>query len=61
MGRDGLMTHDDAVKLKSFKHYCNCGAFAKHSDERSATMHQTWCPQFDEYSEWHKAMYGKEK
>lgn len=52
-----MMTHAEAVNLKSFKNYCNCGGAHWQMNGRSeAQPHLDWCPQREEYAEWYKAM-----
>lgn len=56
------MTKDEAQKLTSFKHYCNCGGYAFSMNGRPAKQpHTTWCPQYAEYAEWYAALHGEEK
>ena len=50
------MTHDEALKLRSFKHYCTCGGYAWRMNGRPEEQpHMDWCPQHDEYAEWFQA------
>ncbi len=46
------MTDEQALSLKSFSHYCNCGGYAR-SDRHP---HLAYCPQLDEYEEWMEAI-----
>lgn len=47
------MTHEEAINLRSFKHYCNCGGYAWTMNGRPESQpHMEWCPQFAEYAEW---------
>lgn len=55
------MTHEEAVALKSFDHYCNCGGFVRGMGGTVADPHMTWCPQRPQYLEWFEAMNKKEE
>lgn len=51
------MTQAEALKLKTFKHHCNCGGYAWSMNGRNAlNPHMSWCPQRSEYAEWVKAL-----
>jgi hypothetical protein len=53
------MTHKEAVNLKAFKNYCNCGGFSHMSNKAKSTdPHYTWCAQYKEYNEWKNALDG---
>lgn len=55
------MTHDEAVNLKTFKHYCTCGGFAWNLNGRPKEQpHLAWCPQLEEYADWYQALRGKD-
>lgn len=46
------MTYDEAVNLKSYKNYCNCGGYAGLSERaKSSHPHMTWCTQYAEFEE----------
>lgn len=48
-------------KMTSFKHVCNCGGYAWQLNHRPEKQpHMIWCPQFNEYAEWYKALHEKE-
>jgi len=54
------MTRDEALNLKTFKHYCTCGGFAWTMNGRDPEhCHKAWCPQFDEYKEWWDALHSE--
>lgn len=56
------MTHEEAKNLKSFENYCTCGGYAHSMNGRDpANPHMTWCAQKQEYDEWYKALYSKQK
>jgi hypothetical protein len=56
------MTKDEAIGLKSFTHYCTCGGYAWRTNGRpEAQPHMTWCPQYNEYSEWYDAIHSEGK
>jgi len=51
------MTYEEAVNLKSFKHYCTCGGFAHQMNGRDPNNpHMSWCPQDEEYREYRAAL-----
>lgn len=51
------MTHEEALMLKSFKHYCMCGGYAWDMNGRDPEQpHMSWCPQREEYGEWREAL-----
>ncbi len=46
------MTYEEAVNLKSYSHYCNCGGYASSMNGRdSSNPHATWCAQYKEFEE----------
>lgn len=47
----------EAQALKSFKHYCNCGGYARYHNGRNAHMY--WCAQFKEFITWWDALNGR--
>ncbi len=50
------MTKQEAENLKTFQNYCTCGGYAwQMNDRRGCDPHMPWCPQKNEYDEWHKA------
>lgn len=52
------MTYEEAVSLKSFAHYCNCGA--AHDPSRTGpNQHAHWCPQAEEYAAWWTAIHAR--
>lgn len=56
------MTREEALKLTSFKNYCNCGGHAWQINGRpQSNPHMSWCPQNEEYLEWYKAIHGEKK
>lgn len=56
------MTHQEALDLKTFQHYCNCGGFAWTMNGRPQEQpHMSWCAQFDEYAEYWEALHNTEK
>lgn len=53
------MTYEDAINLKSFKHYCTCGGYAWQMNGRPESRpHLDWCPQLKEHAEWWDALHG---
>jgi hypothetical protein len=52
------MTLGDALKHRSFKHYCNCGGYAYGMSMRSMSdhPHMNWCAQYSEWEEWAEAL-----
>jgi hypothetical protein len=56
------MSKEEALNLKSFKHYCTCGGYAYTMNDRDpSSPHMSWCEQKDEYEEWYKAIHRKEE
>jgi len=56
------MTKDEAVALKTFKNYCSCGGYAIHMNGRPESQpHMPWCPQYEEYAEWYRAIHSEDK
>lgn len=56
------MTKEEALALKSFKHYCNCGGYAWQMNGRQEERpHMDWCPQYAEYEEWRQALRDGDK
>lgn len=52
------MTYEEAVSLKSFAHYCNCGA--AHDPSRTGpNQHAHWCPRAEEYAAWWTAIHAR--
>jgi len=51
------MTYEEAINLKTFKHYCMCGGFAWSMNGRNEEQpHMEWCPQLEEYIEYRQAL-----
>ena len=51
------MTTQEALALRSFDHYCNCGGFAWRRNGRDPkSPHMAWCPQKPQYDEWVAAL-----
>ncbi len=50
------MTYEEAINLKSYKHYCTCGGFAHSKNGLESGTHTEWCPQREEYEEYVKAI-----
>ena len=48
------MTNDEALNLRTFNHYCNCGGGSKPLSDKHP--HQQWCAQYTEYEEWIEAL-----
>lgn len=54
------MTHEEAVSLTSFTHYCTCWGHAWQLNGRpQASPHMDWCPQRPQYAEWWRALNDK--
>jgi hypothetical protein len=49
------MTADEAVKLRSFKNYCNCGGYGGMKNT-AAMPHESWSAQRTEWLEWYTAL-----
>ena len=51
------MTYEQAINLKSFKNYCQCGGYACDLNGRDPEQpHMNWCPQLSEWLEWKSAI-----
>lgn len=51
------MNRLEATKLKFFKNTCSCGGYAHSMNGRPESQpHMNWCPQYDEYGEWWRAL-----
>ena len=58
------MTKQEAIDLKSFKNYCNCGGYAWSTRELiygtnklpKDHPHYMWCNQYQEWEEWKRAL-----
>lgn len=41
--------------VRTFKHYCNCGGYARLFNGRPESQpHMHWCPQFEECAEYYR-------
>jgi hypothetical protein len=51
------MTYEEAVALKTFVNYCNCGGFAASMNGRNPKHpHMSWCAQYAEWEEYQAAL-----
>lgn len=46
------MTNQEALALKSYDKYCNCGGYAR----KGRHPHMDYCPQLKQYEEWMEAL-----
>lgn len=52
------MTRDEATKMTQFKNRCTCGGSATtiSNDRPVSQPHMSWCPQYQEYADYRKAL-----
>lgn len=56
------MKVEEAIKLKGFKEYCNCGGSSWNMNGRNPLYpHLHYCPQLEEHNDWIKALLSCEK
>ena len=52
------MTYEEAVNMKTYRNYCNCGGYASMSERtQSKTPHVTWCAQYEEFMAREEALH----
>lgn len=51
------MTRAEALDLRTFDEYCNCGGYAWTMNGRNPMRpHAGWCPQREQYNAWADAL-----